>query len=279
MFAEPQGLPRPLIKPRESILDLLPKKKHAHIWLWPWQRVKRCAICGGFNMMQVGENTISTTDSFIEMQTTAAPANATAGTQRVYLDSGDLNKMKRKDSAGVVTTIEGGGAAGGMVLIEKKVITSNSQTASFAGLTGETDEVYVLDVDFINNAGALVDYELRPNGTAPGANDDGARLTIDPVGGPTATDTAAQIVARLNTSGRGAARAHFFARRVANAINRRRFVFAIQARENAGDVLGDVWTSEWDETATNVSSIDIRATSASGIGNGSTLALYRMVQS
>ena len=33
------------------------------------------------------------------------------GSQRLYLDSGDGNKLKRKDSDGVVTTIEGASAA------------------------------------------------------------------------------------------------------------------------------------------------------------------------
>lgn len=37
-----------------------------------------------------------------------APASPAAGQQRLYLDSADGNKLKRKDSAGTVTTIESG---------------------------------------------------------------------------------------------------------------------------------------------------------------------------
>ena len=46
---------------------------------------------------------------YVHLVPAAAPANPTAG-ERLYLDSGDGNKLKRRSTAGVVTTIEGGGA-------------------------------------------------------------------------------------------------------------------------------------------------------------------------
>lgn len=45
--------------------------------------------------------------------TTTGAVTAPAGTQALLLDSGDSNKLKRKDSSGTVTTIEGGGTGGG----------------------------------------------------------------------------------------------------------------------------------------------------------------------
>lgn len=30
-----------------------------HLWLWPWQKVRRCLFCGRFNMILVGENSIT----------------------------------------------------------------------------------------------------------------------------------------------------------------------------------------------------------------------------
>ena len=48
---------------------------------------------------------------YVHVAPAAAPASPSAGSQRLYLDSADGNKLKRKDSSGVVTTIEGGSGA------------------------------------------------------------------------------------------------------------------------------------------------------------------------
>lgn len=50
---------------------------------------------------------------YVHLVPAAAPASPAAGSQRLYLDSADSNKLKRKDSSGTVTTIEGGGGGGG----------------------------------------------------------------------------------------------------------------------------------------------------------------------
>ena len=47
---------------------------------------------------------------YVHVSPAAAPSSPSAGSQRLYLDSADGNKLKRKDSSGTVTTIEGGGA-------------------------------------------------------------------------------------------------------------------------------------------------------------------------
>ena len=53
---------------------------------------------------------------YVHLAPAAAPASPAAGSQRLYLDSGDSNKLKRKDSAGTVVTIEGGGGGSGQGL-------------------------------------------------------------------------------------------------------------------------------------------------------------------
>lgn len=47
---------------------------------------------------------------YIHLAPAAAPSAPAAGSQRLYLDSGDSNKPKLKDSAGVVTALGGSGA-------------------------------------------------------------------------------------------------------------------------------------------------------------------------
>lgn len=59
----------------------------------------------------------------------AAPASPAAGQQVLYLDSADSNKLKRKDSSGTVTTVEGSGGSGGL-LAYTYAATGSFQTAS-----------------------------------------------------------------------------------------------------------------------------------------------------
>lgn len=47
---------------------------------------------------------------YVHLVPAAAPAAPAAGAERLFLDSGDSNKLKRKNSAGTVTTVEGGGS-------------------------------------------------------------------------------------------------------------------------------------------------------------------------
>lgn len=50
---------------------------------------------------------------YVHLVPAAAPAAPAAGAERIYLDSGDGNKLKRKNSSGTVTTVEGGGGGTG----------------------------------------------------------------------------------------------------------------------------------------------------------------------
>ena len=80
---------------------------------------------------------------YVHLAPAAAPASPAAGSQRLYLDSGDSNKLKRKDSSGTVTTIEGGGAATGGILAYKAY-----EPSTLASYT--TTIATVADVDATN---------------------------------------------------------------------------------------------------------------------------------
>lgn len=47
---------------------------------------------------------------YVHVAPAAAPSSPSAGSERLFLDSADGNKLKRKDSSGTVVTIEGGSA-------------------------------------------------------------------------------------------------------------------------------------------------------------------------
>lgn len=57
----------------------------------------------------------------------SAPASPAASHQRLFIDSAD-HKLKRVDSAGAVTTVEGGGAGSGAVLSAHVIKTAGNYT-------------------------------------------------------------------------------------------------------------------------------------------------------
>lgn len=107
------------------------RSRHKHVWLWPWQAHKRCVICGRLDSLAVGENTVLMTDSYVEITDAAAPGNAAAGTRRMFLDSGNGNKLSLKDSAGTIVVVEG---SGGML----KTVTPGYNATIFVTSVGTT---------------------------------------------------------------------------------------------------------------------------------------------
>lgn len=70
---------------------------------------------------------------YVHLVPAAAPASPAAGSQRLYLDSGNSNKLTRKDSAGATTVVEGGG--GGSTFIGARAYNSaNISCASGAAV-------------------------------------------------------------------------------------------------------------------------------------------------
>lgn len=79
---------------------------------------------------------------YVHVAPAAAPASPSAGSQRLYLDSADGNKLKRKDSSGTVTTIEG--AAGGTYSTYTPVltgVTTNPNLGTGGSVSGRYTQV------------------------------------------------------------------------------------------------------------------------------------------
>ena len=81
---------------------------------------------------------------YVHVAPAAAPSSPSAGSERLYLDSADGNKLKRKDSSGTVTTIEGGSSTGGIIA------RTSYDPASLASYT--TSSTTDADVDATNLA-------------------------------------------------------------------------------------------------------------------------------
>lgn len=74
----------------------------------------------------------------------AAPVAPGAGQQRLFLDSADGNKLKRRDSAGSVVTVEGGaGGAGALALISDVVLAATALSVGFTAIPGTYKHLHV----------------------------------------------------------------------------------------------------------------------------------------
>lgn len=166
----------------------------------------------------------------------------------------------------------------GLVLVEKKIITSDVSSVTFSSLDGDTDEVYRIIGKILAPATGARDLELRPNGvtTAQIGVSHGARSN-----GVVDVDALTRLVLiKLygNIAHEASFDAIFWARKTVNSVAQDRvFQSTFQAR-NTGNRLVGVVSGEWNEQATNVTSLVV-STSSGNILNGSTIALYKMRQS
>jgi hypothetical protein len=174
-------------------------------------------------------------------------------------------------------TPSGGGGGGGLVLVEKKLITSNSTTVTFSSLDGDTDEVYRLVCRLINNSGGTTKYTLQPNGVTTNQS---SAFRYD------THDLPRTIAATLQLSDNSADVTNgtwltitidFWAKKNPNSVAAIR-QFHAQIGVAPAASLAHV-AGVWNETATNVTSLVVAAANTNGIGNGSTMALYKYAQS
>ena len=164
---------------------------------------------------------------------------------------------------------------GGLQLIETKDITVATNSITFSGLDGDTDLVYKLVYDFIGVGVGVTNYTLRPNGitTSQGS----IRHNFSSAG---THDVASFADLRFATIGT----AHTGGELMFHAETGRRRVY--HAAHTGGGVVSGAtagvtarqWYGTWDETVTNITSLEIFASTASGIPIGSKWSLYRLTR-
>lgn len=160
-------------------------------------------------------------------------------------------------------------------LLESKSISTAVTSVTFSGLDGDTDEIYILSGRIKNGTASSCRYEIRPNGITTNQNTAIAEFTGSAINH---LDIGALVMAR-ETFGSGTVL--FFntihARKAEGGNALERYVRVRSSfRSGAATVYGDIMAGIWDETATNITSLDIVATVASGIGAGSRIALFRI---
>jgi len=166
--------------------------------------------------------------------------------------------------------MNGEGAGGALTLKETILVTTNSQTVTFSTLAGNTDKNYLLLGKMKNNAGANVDYTLRPNGLT---TNQAGRVAIS-----SATPTGYsdwRICSAIPDGQFVQFRSEISAQCNPDSIAFPRSQVHKYTNVTTAPALGDgEGASVWSDTSTELTSLEVRASAANGIGEGSQFMLY-----
>ena len=160
--------------------------------------------------------------------------------------------------------------AGGLVLIENKVVTSDSQIHIFSGLNGDSDTAYFMIGTIISNAISNAHILLEPNNIT--TNQLSVSLEADGAGTSTATDTTLEFGIVI-AGDQVAFQLHLFSSKSINSIARTRFGTSMMYHPNFTFLR--TYGFNWNETATNITSLEVQLDAADALGNGSQLVLYK----
>ncbi len=155
-------------------------------------------------------------------------------------------------------------------LLERKEVSGSAvQSLTFSGLNGNTDGFYMIIGHVINDDASTTIVTLEPNGLA--TNQDYERAILNAGVWSLGTGTTMEI-ARCATGQHNIFQCRFYP---ATGQSRPYFVQGVR-RQASGDHRAINYWGGWEETSTNVTSIDIQSDVASGIGIGTVICLYRL---
>jgi hypothetical protein len=159
-------------------------------------------------------------------------------------------------------------------------VTSDVTSVTITGLDGDADKIYMLCTKIvIPNTGSR-GIRLRPNGL-PGTRTvvDGGYFTGSTAGPETEGDNEISLVGiESGVIGCTADTFHI----IHAETGRRRSFTGISGSADANTTLGDrtrtrVGGGYWDDTTTNITSLEIISTVTNGIGAGSKITLFKLV--
>lgn len=168
----------------------------------------------------------------------------------------------------------------GQILVEKKEITGDVTSVTFSGLDGDTDEVYKLFGKIIIDGGTF-DIDLEPNNLT--ASQSGVLWRAASNGTTLASSLSRLMLVRADSISAGQEELSFeatlFARKTVNSVVQDRTFHSIARSKFGSNEAVQTMACKWADTSTNITSLVINAGEASGIRDGSTIALYKMRQS
>ena len=167
-------------------------------------------------------------------------------------------------SGNTLNATGGGGIT--RTLIETFTVGSDQTSITFAAtLDGDTDQVYEIEGNLVNNSGADIDLTLQPNA-----------VNTNQTSNVRGTDRAYLLM--VNSSlGNTNKTAYVFCALVAKtAVGPRRFITnSISEGSPQNALLTWFGAGFWTDTSTNITSMRILSSSANGIGSGSEFRLYK----
>lgn len=164
---------------------------------------------------------------------------------------------------------------GGLEHLETVELSAPAQDLTFSNLNGDSDEIYILEYDIIANSTGFIAY-IWPNGSPPAASSaETQRLAVD--NGAASHDQFVDQIAFASTgfttaNERETGRMEIKAKTGAH----RTFMTDSISSISATRVLRNVWGSNWTDTATNITSIQVHGSVASAFNTGSRFSLYRL---
>jgi hypothetical protein len=222
--------------------------------------------------------TVAVTDA--NLSTTDVTTNDVSTSKHGFAPKAPNDATKYLDGTGNYSVPAGSGG-GGLTLVEAKTITSNSTTVTFSGLDGDTDGIYLLLGRIVNASGASPFYSWRPNNVT--TNQLGqlsqfyngntnfvqqtSTLSFANINSGNTISFEMKIFAKSNPNGQAVVRQ--YTGTTSGAI--------IAGTPGTNPVSGTVG-GQWNDTSTNITSIVIVSDQTNGIGNGSTIALYKYAQ-
>lgn len=165
---------------------------------------------------------------------------------------------------------------GGLQFVDKILVTSAQTSVTFSGLDGDADEVYLIQGRIIVPSGGTPWFTWQPNSIT--TNQTSVRFYAN--NGSSATDGRNDLGI---LQGVGGSTVSFYftiwAKKNPNGQSApRNYRGDWRARYGSNTEAVGTMSGEWNETSTNITSIDIVSDTASKIGNGSEFTLYRYAQ-
>lgn len=201
-------------------------------------------------------------------------------TPGTYGDSGNV-AVVTVDAQGHVTDVTEAAIAGGgsgLTLIENKIFTANATTYTFSGLDGDTDGTYRVIGQIKANSQAR--FYLRPNGVTSNLSRSGWRVLSSGNYAGDSDNTWATHLADVESGGILSFSYDIHARKSINSVAVRRSYNGTFLHNyfSGGSVDSGFNGGIWNETSTNMTSLEFMSTASNAIADGSQVALYKYAQ-
>ncbi len=152
------------------------------------------------------------------------------------------------------------------VLLDYHEVTgADVGTVTFSNLQGDKDLVYQMIAYIVNNSGVAREYIINPNGVATAQ--DSIRITSDGAAVTTAAVTTGLWIFQGSANG-------WVDVRLYAETGQDRAHISFGSRDNTG--VTNIFTGNWDETTTEITSLNVVCSGASEIGVGSKFWLYAL---